>query len=56
MKCKMIKKVGNWRDVADAARTTIRMDEGTGEPRLSWKRSMLLAEHSPIRKLIFNWK
>lgn len=56
MNCKLIKTALNWRDVADAARTTIRMDEGAGEPSLKWKRSMLLAEHSPIRKLCFNWK
>ena len=29
---------------------------GTGEPSSSWKRRMLLAEHSPIRKLHISWK
>jgi hypothetical protein len=47
---------GTWRDVADAARTTIRQNEGTGEPSARWKKRILLAEHSPIRKLCFNWK
>ena len=47
---------GSWREVADAARTTIRQDEGTGEPSARWKKRILLAEHSPIRKLCFNWK
>lgn len=47
---------GTWREVADAARTTIRMDEGTGEPGTRFKKRILLAEHSPIRKLCFNWK
>jgi len=51
-----MKVSGNWRDVADAARTTIRKDEGTGEPSYKWKKTILLAEHSPIRKLCFNWK
>ena len=47
---------GTWREVADAARTTIRREEGTGEPSSRWKKRILLAEHSPIRKLCFNWK
>lgn len=45
-----------WRDVADAARTTIRMPEGQKEPSSAWKRQILLAEHSPIRQMIFKWK
>jgi len=45
-----------WRDVADAARTTIRRDAGDKEPSTAWKRRILLAEHSPIRQLIFKWK
>jgi hypothetical protein len=47
---------GTWREVADAARTTINMEEGTKEPSSHWKKNMLLAEHSPIRKLMVNWK
>lgn len=56
MEVQFIKTTGNWRDVADAARTTIGMDAGKGEPSASWKRRMLLAEHSPIRKIHINWK
>lgn len=48
--------IGTWRDVADSARTTINMDEGTKEPTSKWKKNMLLAEHSPIRRLKLNWK
>lgn len=51
-----MKAKGSWREVADAARTTVNMEPGTNEPSPSWKKKMLLAEHSPIRKLIFNWK
>lgn len=47
---------GTWRQVADSARTTIGMEAGEDEPSSSWKRRMLLAEHSPIRKIIINWK
>ncbi len=53
---KFLKVKGTWREVADAARTTIRREEGTGEPSSKWKKRILLAEHSPIRKLSFNWK
>lgn len=51
-----LKVLGSWRDVADAARTTIRLDAGTKEPSARWKKRILLAEHSPIRKLNFSWK
>ena len=45
-----------WRDVADAARTTINKASGNGEPSSAWKKRMILAEHSPIRQLVFRWK
>lgn len=56
MKVNIFKTFGNWRDVADAARTTISLEAGEGEPSSLWKKRMLLAEHSPIRKLQINWK
>lgn len=46
----------SWRDVADAARTTIRLAGGEGEPSPRWKKRILLAEHSPIRKINVSWK
>ena len=51
MEIRFLKVVGTWRDVADAARTTVRKDGGSGEPSSKWKKRILLAEHSPIRKL-----
>ena len=54
-KVKFLKILGSWRDVANAARTTIRMAEGEKEPSPSWKKRILLAEHSPIRKLFVSW-
>ncbi|MDO4528354.1 MAG: thymidylate synthase ThyX [bacterium] len=45
-----------WRDVADAARTTINKEAGNGEPSSAWKKRILLSEHSPIRQLVFRWK
>lgn len=47
---------GNWRDVADAANTTVNREEGTKEPNSSWKKKILLAEHSPIRLIFIRWK
>ncbi len=45
-----------WGKVKAAARTTIRRDgEGT-YPSDSWKKTILLAEHSPIRKIKVGWK
>ena len=56
MKIEFLKRKGTWREIADAARTTIGMEAGEGEPSSNWKRKMLLAEHSPIRKIHINWK
>ena len=56
LKIKFVKTRSAWRDVADAARTTVRMEEGGGEPGTSWKRRMLMSEHSPIRLMTFRWK
>ena len=53
---RFLKVIGSWRSVADAARTTIRMQGGVKEPSPKWKKTILLAEHSPIRKLLFSWK
>ena len=53
---KFLRRVGTWRQVADAARTTIRMEEGDKEPSSRWKKRILLAEHSPIHKMVFSWK
>lgn len=47
---------GTWREVADSARTTIGLDVGEKEPSNKWKKQILLAEHSPIRQLLFKWK
>lgn len=56
MKIENFEIKSNWREVADAARTTVSMEKGTKEPSDSWKKMILLSEHSPIRQLIFKWK
>jgi hypothetical protein len=51
-----IEYVDVWPKVKRAARTTIsREGEGT-YPTDSWKKAILLSEHSPIRKIKFSWK
>ena len=45
-----------WPKVKRSARTTVNK-EGSGEyPSDSWKKTILLAEHSPIRRIRFSWK
>lgn len=56
MNVKLLGVKGTWREVADSARTTVGLDQGEKEPTSSWKRRMLLAEHSPIRQVILKWK
>jgi hypothetical protein len=56
MKCKFLGVKGTWREVANAANTTINKDAGEKEPSSSWKRRMLLAAHSPIRKITISAK
>jgi len=53
---KNIKIRGTWREVADAARTTVNKEPGNGEPSKKWKKRILLAEHSPLRQLVIKWK
>jgi hypothetical protein len=56
MKCEYIKTFGTWRDVADSCNTTIHKEHGNKEPSSSWKKKILLSEHSPIRQLSFKFK
>lgn len=46
--------IGDWIEVASAARTTIGVEEGSIDPSSEWKKRILLAEHSPIRTLSFS--
>lgn len=49
MKAEILFSLGTWRQVADMARETIGKEAGSKEPSDSWKKRMLLCEHSPIR-------
>jgi len=56
MKVTGFKVKGNWIDVLNSARSTVGKDEVSKEPNSSWKARMILAEHSPIRRLTISWK
>lgn len=52
----MLNNHGNWLNVKEACRNTIGLEGAGKEPTSIWKKNLLLCEHSPIRKLTFNWK
>jgi len=47
---------GSWLEVLNSARHTVRKEETGNEPSDSWKKRILRAEHSPIRRMMFHWK
>lgn len=53
MKVTIVKVKGTWRDIADRCNTTIGKEAGEKEPSDTWKRKILLAEHSPIRTMVY---
>lgn len=50
-----LEQVTSWKRVLNAARRTIGKTPLDKEPSNSWKAKMLLAEHSPIRLLEYDW-
>jgi hypothetical protein len=50
-----LEQVTSWKRVLNAARRTIGKNQLNKEPSDSWKAKMLLAEHSPIRLLEYDW-
>lgn len=52
---KRLEQVTSWSRVLKAARRTIGKESLDKEPSDSWKAKMLLAEHSPIRLLEYDW-
>ena len=50
-----IQYTDTWPDVKAAARTTVSMDGAGKYPTDSWRKQILLAEHSPIRQIRFGW-
>lgn len=54
-KISWMKRVTSWTRVLNAARRTIGKKPLEKEPSDSWKAKILLAEHSPIRLLEYDW-
>ena len=46
----------DWMRIKSACMTTISKQAGEKEPSATWKRKLLLAEHSPIRRGSISWK
>lgn len=56
MKTKIIKVKGDWIEVLNDCRSTVNKVLNNSEPSNQFKRSILIAEHSPIRDITFKWK
>lgn len=52
---KRLDQITSWKRVLNAARRTIGKESLDKEPSNSWKAKILLAEHSPIRLLEYDW-
>lgn len=55
MKVNRLDVVGGWKRVLNAARRTVGKKPIDKEPSDNFKAKILLAEHSPIRLLEFDW-
>lgn len=56
MQVEVLNVKGSWREIADRCNTTVGKPDGTAEPSDKWKKRLLLAEHSPIRTMVFTIK
>ncbi len=56
MKTKILKVKGDWIEVVDDCRSTVGKPPLGKEPSEQFKRSILIAEHSPIRDISIKWK
>lgn len=58
METEIIKVKGDWQEVVNDCRATVKKPPLGREPSTEWKRAILIAEHDPIRDIIikFRWK
>lgn len=56
MKTQILDIKGTWKQILDDARETINKSSLNKEPSEKFKRSILLAEHTPIRDIIIRWR
>lgn len=51
MRVEVLYSRNNWNEVLNACRTTVGKDRIDKQPNNKWRKNLLQAEHSPIRKL-----
>lgn len=56
MQTEILKVKGDWQEVLSDCRSTVGKEPLGKEPSDSFKRSILIAEHSPIRDISIKWK
>ena len=56
MRTGIIKIKGDWQDVVDGCRATVKKPPLGHEPSVEFKRNILYAEHEPIRELEIKWR
>ena len=56
MRTEIVKVKGDWQEVVDDCRATVAKPPLGKEPSGEWKRSILIAEHEPIRDIWIKWK
>lgn len=56
METEILKVKGNWFEVVDDCRATVGKESLGHEPGEKFKKAILIAEHSPIRDIIFKWR
>ena len=55
-KTEILKRKGDWQEVVDDCRSTVGKAELGKEPSRSFKREILISEHSPIRDISIRWR
>lgn len=55
-KVELLEIKGSYEQVANRARTTVSKEELGKDPSETFKRKILMAEHSPIRSLLYCFK
>lgn len=56
MKTEILKIKGDWEEVVNDCRATVKKPELGREPSTEWKRKILISEHDPIRDIIFKFR
>ena len=55
IKTQILKVKGDWKEILNDCRSTVGKKALTKEPSESFKKSILIAEHSPIRDIMIKW-